>query len=133
MGNKLIINIGASADSFGACAENCSGIFASGDNVAEVKRDVLEAIRIYKEITPESEWDTPIKEGWPIEWHYDTQSLLKYYEGILTNAALERLTGINKKQLWNYANGVSRPRKEAREKINKALHSLGQELLELSL
>lgn len=96
MGNKLIINIGASADSFGAYGENCSGIFASGDNVAEVKRDVLEAIRIYKEITPESEWDTPIKEGWPIEWHYDTQSLLKYYEGILTNAALERLTGINK-------------------------------------
>lgn len=133
MGNKLIINIGASADSFGAYGENCSGIFASGDNVAEVKRDVLEAIRIYKEITPESEWDTPIKEGWPIEWHYDTQSLLKYYEGILTNAALERLTGINKKQLWNYANGVSRPRKEAREKINKALHSLGQKLLELSL
>lgn len=133
MGNKLIINIGASADSFGAYGENCSGIFASGDNVAEVKRDVLEAIRIYKEITPGSEWDTPIKEGWPIEWHYDTQSLLKYYEGILTNAALERLTGINKKQLWNYANGVSRPRKEAREKINKALHSLGQELLELSL
>lgn len=133
MGNKLIINIGASADSFGAYGENCSGIFASGDNVAEIKRDVLEAIRIYKEITPESEWDTPIKEGWPIEWHYDTQSLLKYYEGILTNAALERLTGINKKQLWNYANGVSRPRKEAREKINKALHSLGQELLELSL
>lgn len=133
MGNKLIINIGASADSFGAYGENCSGIFASGDNVAEVKRDVLEALRIYKEITPESEWDTPIKEGWPIEWHYDTQSLLKYYEGILTNAALERLTGINKKQLWNYANGVSRPRKEAREKINKALHSLGQELLELSL
>lgn len=133
MGNKLIINIGASADSFGAYGENCKGIFASGDSVAETKKDVLDAIRIYKEITPESEWDTPLKENWPIEWHYDTQSLLKYYEGVLTNAALERLTGINKKQLWNYANGVSKPRKEAREKINNALHSLGQELLELSL
>lgn len=133
MSNKLIINIGASADSFGAYRENCRGIFASGDSVAETKKDVLDAIRIYKEITPEAEWDTPIKENWPIEWHYDTQSLLKYYEGILTNAALERLTGINKKQLWNYANGVSKPRKEAREKINNALHSLGQELLELSL
>lgn len=133
MSNRLIINIGASADSFGAFAENCNGIFASGDNVAEVKKDVLEAIRIYRDITPENEWEDPIKENWQIEWHYDAQSLLKYYEGILTNAALERLTGINKKQLWNYANGVSKPRKEAREKINKALHSLGQELLELSL
>lgn len=133
MGNKLIISIGASADSFGAYGENCRGIFASGDSVAEVKKDVLDAIRIYKEITPEENWDTPIRENWSIEWHYDTQSLLKYYEGILTNAALERLTGINKKQLWNYANGVSKPRKEAKEKINNALHSLGQELLELRL
>lgn len=133
MSNKLIINIGASVDSFGAFAENCRGIFASGDNVAEVKKDVLDAIRIYKEITPENEWEEPIRENWQIEWHYDVQSLLRYYEGVITNAALERLTGINKKQLWNYSHGVSKPRKEAREKIENALHSLGQELLEFSL
>lgn len=130
---KLIINISASKDSFGAYAENCEGIFAGGDSVSDVKKDVYEAIEIYKEITPESEWGKPIKEGWPIEWHYDVQSLLLYYQGVLTNAGLERLTGINQKQLWNYANGVSRPRKEARQKIENALHSLGHELLELSL
>lgn len=133
MSNRLIINIGASADSFGAFAENCRGIFASGDSVAEVKKDVLDAIRIYKEITPENEWEAPVRENWQIEWHYDVQSLLRYYEGVITNAALERLTGINKKQLWNYSHGVSKPRKEAREKIENALHSLGQELLEFSL
>lgn len=130
---KLIINISASKDSFGAYAENCEGIYAAGDTVKAVRQDVLDAIELYKEFNPESEWPEPIKENWPIEWHYDTQSLLLYYQGIFTNAALERLTGINQKQLWNYANGISKPRKQAKEKIENALHSLGHELLELSL
>lgn len=133
MAKKLIINISASTDSFGGYAENCDGIFAAGDTVSAVKNDVLEAIRIYKEITPEENWESPIRENWPIEWHYDTQSLLKYYQGVFTNAALERLTGINQKQLWNYANGISKPRKQAKEKIQNALHSLGEELLQFSI
>ncbi|MDE6423622.1 MAG: hypothetical protein K2K95_09445 [Muribaculaceae bacterium] len=131
--DKLIVNICASADSFGGYSENCEGIYAAGNSVKEVKEDVLEAIKIIKEEWPESEWPQPLKENWPIEWHYDVQSLLRYYEGIISNAALERLTGINKKQLWNYSHGVAKPRKEAKEKIEKALHSLGQELLEFSL
>ncbi len=133
MENKLTIRISASKDSFGAYAENCEGIYAAGDSVKDVKQDVLEAIEIYKEIRPESEWAVPIRENWPIEWQYDVQSLLLYYQGIFTNAALERLTGINQKQLWNYANGISKPRKQAKEKIENALHSLGHELIELSL
>lgn len=131
--NKLIVNICASADSFGGFSENCEGIYAAGNSVKEVKEDVLAAIKILKEEWPKSEWPQALKEDWPIEWHYDVQSLLRYYEGVITNAALERLTGINKKQLWNYSHGVSHPRREAKEKIENALHTLGQELLEFSL
>ena len=133
MDKRLIINISASKDSFGAYAENCEGIYAAGDSVRAVKQDVLDTIAIYKEITPETEWAEPIRDNWPVEWHYDVQSLLLFYQGVFTNAALERMTGINQKQLWNYANGVSKPRKQAKEKIENALHSLGHELLELSL
>lgn len=131
--DKLIVNICAGNDSFGAYAENCNGIYAAGNSVKDVKRDVLEVIEILKQENPESLWPQAIREQWPIEWRYDVQSLLKYYEGVITNAALERLTGINRKQLWNYAHGVSKPRKEAKAKIEKALHTLGRELLEFSL
>lgn len=133
MNPRLIINICASSDSFGAYGENCDGIYAIGDTVKEVKQEVVELIKTLKDEWSKDQWPQALKEDWPIEWHYDTQSLLKYYEGIITNAALERLTGINKKQLWNYSHGVSKPRKEAKEKIENALHSLGQELLEFSL
>lgn len=53
--------------------------------------------------------------------------------GVITSTALERLTGINKKQLWNYSHGVSKPRKAERDKIENALHFLGRELMEFSL
>lgn len=130
---KLIINIGASKDHFGAYAENVSGIYAAGNTVTEAKKDVLEAIRLIKENLPESQWPDIIKGEYSIEWKYDTQSLLQHYSGIFTNAALERMTGINQKQLWNYANGISKPRENVRRKIEKALHSLGEELITLSL
>ncbi len=130
---KLIINICASKDSFGAYSENCEGIYAAGNTVDEVKADVSQAINLIKENLAIEQWPDPIKGDYEIEWHYDTQSLLQHYSGIFTNAALERLTGINQKQLWNYANGVSKPRPAARHKIEAALHTLGRDLLSLSL
>lgn len=133
MDKRLLINICASSDSFGAYAENCDGIYAAGDSVGAVKKDVIDAISIYKEITPVDEWAAPIKEDWPIKWVYDTQSLLQYYQGILSNAAIERLSGINQKQLWNYSKGLSKPRKAQKDKLEYALHSLGQDLLDFSL
>ena len=133
MEKRLIINIGASSDSFGAYAENCTGINIAGNSIKEIKEQLPEVINLYKEVNPETEWEEPIRENWPVEWKYDVQTLLNYYSGIITNAALQRLTGINQKQLWNYAHGISKPRKAAKEKIETALHKLGQELLELSL
>lgn len=133
MVNKLIINIEASSDHFGAYSENCNGIYGAGDSVSEAKSDILEAISLIKATTPFEKWPEPIKGEYEIEWHFDTQSLLKHYQGIFTNAALERITGINQKQLWNYANGVSKPRAQARKRIETALHSLGRELIALSL
>ncbi|WP_302993321.1 hypothetical protein [Bacteroides clarus] len=130
---KLIINICASSDSFGAYSENCEGIYAAGNTVAECKKDVYEAIRLIKENFPKERWPELIKGDYEIEWKYDVQSLLQYYQGVITNAALERLTGINRKQLWNYANGVSKPRAAAKYKIENALHNLGKELIALSL
>lgn len=130
---KLIINIGASKDHYGAFAENCDGVYAAGDTIEEVKTDLLESIRLLKESRTLEEVPDILRGEYEIEWHYDTQSLLNRYQGIFTNAALERLTGINQKQLWNYANGISKPRADAKRKIETALHELGRELLAFSL
>ncbi|MCM1517561.1 MAG: hypothetical protein NC117_02855 [Pseudoflavonifractor sp.] len=130
---QLIINIGTSGDHYGAFAENCDGIYAAGETVESVKDDVTEAIRLLKETRPMDEVPPILRGEYEIIWKYDTQSLLRRYQGIFTNAALERLTGINQKQLWNYANGISKPRESAKRKIETALHNLGRELIALSL
>ncbi len=60
--NKLIINICTSSDSFGGFSENCEGIFAAGNSVNDVKKDVLETIRILKEEWPKEQWPQALKE-----------------------------------------------------------------------
>lgn len=59
----------------------------------------------------------------------DVQSFLEYYSDIFSKTALERLTGINQKQLHHYASGLHKPRQAQIKKIENALHSLGKELL----
>ena len=68
-----------------------------------------------------------------MRYHIDTESLLTCYKGIFTNSALERMTGINQRQLQRYASGKSRPMKPQQMKIQKALHRLGEELLDIEL
>lgn len=68
-----------------------------------------------------------------IAYKFNTESMLEYYSGILSLAGLERITGINRKQLWSYAHGRSKPRKAQVQKIEKALHRLGAELSTVSL
>ena len=63
----------------------------------------------------------------------DVKSLLTIYKGIFSKSGLERLTGINQKQLWHYANGTSQPRRTQVLKLENALHRLGAELLSLHL
>jgi transcriptional regulator with XRE-family HTH domain len=63
----------------------------------------------------------------------DVESLLDYFDGILTQTALSRLTGINIKQLNHYARGKSKPRPAQIRKIEQGLHKLGVELMEINL
>lgn len=83
MENKLIINICASKDQFGAYSANCEGIFAAGNTLEACKKDVETAIRLIKQEQPIDQWPSPIKQAYTIEYHYDTQSLLLHYGTLL--------------------------------------------------
>ena len=63
----------------------------------------------------------------------DAQSFFNYYKGIFTNSALERITGINQRQLQHYASGLKKPRPVQVKKIESALHKLGHELISVEL
>ncbi|MBL7866623.1 MAG: type II toxin-antitoxin system HicB family antitoxin [Flavobacterium lindanitolerans] len=128
---KIIIE--RSEDMFSAFAENVQGIYAGGNTVDEVKQSVLDSIRLLKEFNSPNNIPDILKGEYEIVYHFDTVSLLSYYKGIFTNSALEKLTGINQKQIQHYATGHRKPRAEQREKIETALHALGRELLAVEL
>lgn len=130
--NTLKIVIERSADMFGAYAENAEGIYGGGDTVEEAKQSVLDAIQLIKEFTPEN-IPAILKGEYEIVYHFDVESLLNYYKGIFTNAALEKITGINQRQLQHYSSGLKKPRQPQLKKIEKGLHKLAAELQSLAL
>ena len=44
---KIIINIGASIDHFGAYSENCPGIYGAGDTPIAAKQNALEGLKLF--------------------------------------------------------------------------------------
>ncbi|TAM99366.1 MAG: XRE family transcriptional regulator [Chitinophagaceae bacterium] len=122
---KVIIE--RSRDAFSAYAENAEGISGMGDTVQEVKESLLESIEIQKELG-----NLKVNQ-FEIVYKFDMESLLHYYKGIFSQAAFERMTGINQHQISHYANGTKKPRPAQAKKIETALHQLGEELLAVEL
>lgn len=130
---KIKIIIGRSKDMYGAYAENVEGVYGGGDTVAETKQSIEDAIRLLKQYNTPENIPPALKGDYELVYKYDMQSLLNYYKGIFSNAALERITGINQKQLQHYATGLKKPRPVQTKKIETALHKLGRELLDVEL
>lgn len=63
-----------------------------------------------------------------IIYKFDVQSLLEYYRGIFSFAALQAITGINQRQLYHYSAGIAKPRPAQAKKIADGLHRLAREL-----
>ncbi len=122
-------------NNYSAYIKDVDGVVATGSTIEEIKANLVEAVRLYMETCHDLGCDLPeaLKGEYQIVFSMDVKSLLTLYQGIFTKAGLEKLTGINQKQLWHYASGISTPRKAQVLKIEKAIHRLGQELLSIQL
>ena len=129
----ITIIIEKTTDYYDAYAENCEGVYGAGETVEAAKNDVLKGLELLIESREKKELPKILQDKYNIVFKYDTQSFLNYYNKIFTNVALERLTGINQKLLHHYSSGLKKPREIQREKIEKALHNLGNELLAVRL
>ena len=135
MKHQLTGIIECTENNYCAYVKEVDGVAATGATITEIKEKLAEALDDLIETCEEMGLEVPdvLKSGYMIEFKMDVKSLLSVYYGIFTKSALERLTGINQKQLWHYANGLSKPRKAQKEKIESALHRLGNELLSIHL
>ena len=120
---------------YSAYIDGIDGVVATGSSIAEIKQNMIAALDAYIETCKDLGCDLPeeLEGDIDITFTMDVRNLLSLYNGIFSKSGLERLTGINQKQLWHYANGKSVPRRAQILKIEKALHRLGEELLSVHL
>ena len=132
---KVTVTVELADNNYAAYIVKLPGCISTGKTFEELKENISEAVAFHLDGMREDGDEIPpaFSGEYEFVYHFDTQSLLQHYNGIFTNAALERLTGINQRQLQHYASGVSKPRKEQAKKIEQALHNLGKELLVVEL
>lgn len=119
---------------YSAYIEELDGVVATGSTIDELKKNLIEAIGIYADSCVEMGFPVPldlVKGNYEILFKTDIMSFLNLYCSVFSKAGLEKLTGVNQKQLWHYANGKTTPRTEQVHRIESALHRLGEELISL--
>jgi predicted RNase H-like HicB family nuclease len=130
---EVRIIIEKSSDMFSAYAENVEGVYGGGETVEEARQSILDAIRLLKEHNKKQHVPAILQGDYELVYKFDVESFLNYYRKIFTKSGLEKLTGINQKQLQHYSSGLKKPRPAQAKKIESALHKLGSELLAIEL
>ena len=132
---NVIVTVEMTENNYSAYIEALPGCVTTGKSMDEIKSNMQEAIEGHIKVSLDfGDKIPPEFEGeYRLSFRFDTECLLTHYKGIFTNSALERLTGINQRQLQRYASGKTRPMRPQQMKIQKALHRLGEELLDVEL
>jgi hypothetical protein len=101
------------------------GLAGFGKTAKSAIADFYESYEEEKRMSREEGKTIPALE---FDIHYDIGSFLDYYSGILSKSGLEKITGINQKQLFHYSSGIKHPRGVTAKKIQEHIHSFADEL-----
>jgi predicted RNase H-like HicB family nuclease len=127
---EITVVIEASATGFGVYSHDLPGITGYGKTVAEAKEDFEDAISGLLE----SESPDPALNGGHLDYtcQYDLPGVFQHF-GMLNLTSLSKKIGINDSLLRQYKNGIVPASEKQRQRIEKGLHDLGNELLRVRL
>lgn len=127
--------IEASKTGFGIYSDDLPGITGYGISIEAAKADLQSAIDEVLEVN-EEDGTEPMKElnkgNIEFIYKYDIESLFKYF-GMLDATNFARKIGLNPSLLRQYKTGITLAGPKQKEKIEKGLHALGRELLNVKL
>lgn len=101
------------------------GLIGEGATVKEAVEDFYLCYQDMKDCYEKQ--NKPFEEV-EFDFYFDIASFLQKYAFAFTLAGLERITGVNQKQLGHYINGVSKPSKRTILKIEDGLKKFSSEL-----
>lgn len=127
--------IEASKTGFGIYSDELPGITGYGISIEAAKADLRTAIDEVLEAHKEDGTE-PMKQlnkgNIEFIYKYDIESLFKYF-GMLDATNFARKIGLNPSLLRQYKTGITLAGPKQKEKIEKGLHALGRELLNVRL
>ena len=101
------------------------GIIGTGATVQTAMEDFEEGLQEMKEYVESTGSSFP---EISISFKYDIPSFLQEYAYAFSLAGLERITGINQKQLGHYISGYRKPSPRTAKKIESKIHAFAREL-----
>ena len=101
------------------------GVIGTGDTIAEAKEDFMYGYEEMKEVFLDSGKEFTEAE---FIFRYDIPSFLQEFAYAFTLAGLERITGINQKQLGHYVSGYRKPSARTVRKMEEGIHRFSEQL-----
>lgn len=89
------VQISCCQGGFGAASDQIPGCVAAAETIDGVIKEFCEGVEFHLEGLAPNEIPECLKGEYEFSYEYTTQALLHHYDGILTRAALSRITGIN--------------------------------------
>ena len=103
----------------------------AGSSIESAKEDMRKQMAFYRETAIAEGFKYPsfLDGDFEISYRVDMPSLLKYYieQGIFTLSGVEKMTGINQKQLWSYLHGT-KPRGAQSQRMETGFRRLKEDL-----
>ncbi|MBR5402662.1 MAG: hypothetical protein IK113_00350 [Bacteroidales bacterium] len=103
----------------------------AGASIESAKEDMRKQMAFYRETAIAEGFKYPsfLDGDFEISYRVDMPSLLKYYieQGIFTLSGVEKMTGINQKQLWSYLHGT-KPRGAQSQRMETGFRRLKEDL-----
>jgi len=124
---KVIVECGKDGkySVFMDCYDYDFGLSGFGNTAKEAINDFYSCVEEEKSMCEKEGKTMPILK---FDIQYDVTSFLNYYSGILSKSGLEKVTGINQKQLWHYSSGKRNPKPSTTRKIQESLHRFADDL-----
>lgn len=113
--------------------KDVGAVLSTGRTLEELKKDFEQALAFHVEGMVEDgeapEW--AVDNSYKIVYTLHISAVLRQAEQYTTMATVSRMSGINASLLRHYASSIKEPRKNQRDKIIDALHTIGNEMLAL--
>ncbi len=130
--NTIVATIGYAEHNYSGTIELPDELIVVTHKTLEgIKQEMKDALAFSKQVYIDEKEPLPdcLQGDYRLDFQLQVSALLHSLDGILTRAALARVTGINEKQLGHYMSGHRKPRADKRRRIIEGIHQIGEQFM----